>query len=61
MDNKKEVKEAIAMHILPAEIVGDISKYGDMWRALVRVRPSGPLLLMEFHLTNTNVTGPKKV
>lgn len=48
-----QAKRVIVKYIHPAEIIGDVKQFGDMWRALVTIRPSGPLLLMEFHLTQT--------
>lgn len=46
-----QAKRVIVKYIYPAEVIGGVSKFGDMWRALVTIRPSGPLLLMEFHIT----------
>jgi len=45
------VKQAIDNKIAPMEVVGEISKHGDQYRALVAVTPSGPLILMSFNIS----------
>lgn len=49
---KVVIRQEIARHIAPAEIVGDISQHEGEWRALVTLRPYGPLLLVAFVLTS---------
>ena len=45
---RRSVRCAVADKIKPMEILGDVSKHGGEWRALVAVTPSGPMILMGF-------------
>ncbi len=46
------VRLAIQAHIEPMEVLGDVwHQEGKMWRAFVALRPSGPMVLMEFSVT----------
>jgi hypothetical protein len=51
---KEWVQEAIVKHLEKqgSSLIGEIIHYqGNVWRALVAVTPSGPLVRMEFGMT----------
>jgi hypothetical protein len=49
--DKESVKKAVSDYISPAKVLGDISLHENKWRALVAGHPSGPLVLVEFSVS----------